>query len=137
MSYADDLEELIRDEPPAVQKALRAALSVLEHDDGPPPEEAIKTLAKIGLSAAKGAVPTAGAIIDGIVALITLGRTIREKRLIKVAKSRKAGTAAGLAAYHSNKMASDKSRAQAAEAASKGAAEAWVKARSHDKSRGQ
>ena len=112
MSYADDVEELIADESPTVKAAIRAALAVIEEDNGPEPDEAIKTLAKLGLGAAKGSVPAAGAIIEGIVALITLARTLNANRTRKIAKSRKEGTAAGLSAYVSNKAASERASAQ-------------------------
>lgn len=122
MSYADDIEELIRDEPPEVKAALRRALSLLENDDGPSPEESVKTLVKLGALAAGGAVPGGALIVEGVVALLTLGRTIRKKRLQKVAASRRQHTAAGLAARRA-------SRATSARENAKKAAAAWEKSR--------
>lgn len=120
MRGASDMEELIRDEPPEVKAALRRALSLLENDDGPSPEDSVKTLVKLGEFAAGGRVPYGALIVEGVAALLTLGRIIRTKRLRKIAASRRQSTAEGLAARRA-------SRAVSAQEGAKKAAGAWGK----------
>lgn len=126
MSYAEDLEPLLKDEPPDVQKAVRRAIKLLEEDDGPTPEDALHTLVRLGSTAASGTRPSGPLIVEAVAALLTLGRTLHQKRKKKIAKSRREGTAAGLAAYQASKAASASSRAQAQ---AQGAASAWARSR--------
>lgn len=125
-SYAEDLQPLIEDEPPEVQKAIRRAIRLLEEDDGPQPAEALHTLVKLGSTAAAGTRPSGALIVEAIAALLTLGRTVQQKHRAKVAQSRRKGTAAGLAAYQASKAASASARAQKQ---AQGAAAAYARTR--------
>lgn len=122
MSYKEDILELAQGEPLAVRAALRRAVEILEEDNGPEPDEAVFSLVTLGLAAASGSPTPASLIVEGVAALITLGRTIQKKRRRKIRRSRKSGTAAGLAARKSSRKTSAKMNAL-------GAGAAWASSR--------
>jgi hypothetical protein len=100
----DDLKGL----RPAVAAAVRAALAAPQEDSDP--EDDRKDLMELAIMLMGGASPPSMVLVAAVGAIVRLLKLGSAHRREVIEKSRRAGTAAGLAAWHASRAVGPKKR---------------------------